>query len=190
MDVLRRCRLFRRRRKRIAVSIHIQPGKGLTSKIKNLQMDELRSVLASFRQFYANGEKISLYRVCSLLEKAALDANSLLWVRAARSSWRRTLQSCPSHYYVGTSPLLVADAMDLFFNAVVFHSDAEKIEKWKGLAADERNFHIYSIYVALPYLFWCLSTIDTIVDTLLNHPRRRLPAFPTNPALPPTPPPV
>jgi hypothetical protein len=186
MDVIRRCRLFKRRRKRITVSIHISP-KGMTSSIKNLQMDELRSALASLRQFHGEGEKITLNRVCNLLEKANLDANSLLWIRAARATWRRTLQSCPSHYYVGNRPLLVANAMDLFFNAVVFHADADKVRKWKELAPDERNFHIYSVYVALPYLFWSLSTVDTIIDTILNHPRRKLPAFPTARALPPAP---
>src|SRR5437773_759339 len=137
MSVLRRVRLFKRRRKPISVSITILPGTGLKSKIKNLQMDYLRSALASLRQFYAQGERIYVNRVCNILEKHKIDKNLLLWVRAALRNWKRTLKSCPSHYFVGNDPLIVKDAMDLFLNAVVFHSDLDKVRKWEQLAPDE-----------------------------------------------------
>ena len=157
MDIIRKVRLFKRRQNAISISIKILPGRGLTSKIKNFKMDEFRSALVSLRQFYAPREKINLYRVCNILERAGIDKKLLPWIRAARQNWTNTLKSCPSHYFVGNKPLLVADAINLFFNGVVFHSDPDKAREWLNLAADEKNFHIYSIYAAWPQLLVSLS---------------------------------
>src|SRR6266404_1415131 len=106
MDVIRRVRLFKKRQKPISVSISILPGRGLKSKIKNLKMDEFRSALVSLRQFYAQGERINVKRVCNISEKNKIDKNSLLWIRAALRNWQQTIQSCPSHYFVENKPLV------------------------------------------------------------------------------------
>ncbi len=178
VDVIRELGMVNKRLESVSVTLSFSAG-GVRSHIKGLNMDEFRSVLAGLRQFHSPGEKVNLNHVCNILEQSGVDENTLAWVRAARQTWKRNLKSCPSHYYLEGKPVTVEESIRLYFNGVLFHSDPQIALRWDKLDDYEKNLIIYSIRAALPPLVWSLSTIDTVVDTVLNHPERQVPMFPT-----------
>jgi hypothetical protein len=180
VDNVRNLGMINKRLEPVSVTLHMSSD-GISSQIKNLNIDELRSVLAGLRQFYLQSDPTNFKKICNILNQINLDANTLSWVRAAWSNWKRTLDDCPSHYWDNSKPLTVEDSFELYFYAVMFHADnPQLINRWDSFDDYEKNIVLYSIRAALPPLFWSISTVDTVIDTILNHPERDLPEFPAS----------
>ncbi len=178
MDIIRELGMVNRPIPAVSLHVSISAKNGLTSRVDNLDIDKFRSLLLGVRQFLNQNDPINFNTVCNILEQIGIDPKNLAWARAARKNWKRVLQSCPSHYRLSDKILTVEYSFKLYFYGVLFHSDPEIAAEWDELPVDFQNAAIYSIRTALPALCWSLSTVDTIIDTILNHPEREIPDLP------------
>jgi hypothetical protein len=98
----------------------------IKSKISLLKEDFLKSLLMSFRPFYAKDEASNFKRVLNILKKHSDDAVVKAELELYRKEWDNALLGGAIRIEDDNGPLTAARLMDLWFNAHYFHSDKNK----------------------------------------------------------------
>ena len=115
---------------------------------KSLPEEPLRSLLLTFRLFWANDEPSNFLRVSNVLKRHIAQAEAIQVIDDLKGQWKQALFSGVMEIRFNGEELTADKIFDLWLNGHYFHSDAEKrllLERLtKQIGADWVKFFLAS----------------------------------------------
>ena len=103
--------------------------------VKSIPPEEpLRSLLLTFRMFWANDEPSNFLRVSNILSRHIAQADARQVIDSLKTRWNQALFGGVMFMSFNGKDLTANTVFDLWLNAHYFHSDSEKQEQLERLA--------------------------------------------------------
>jgi hypothetical protein len=150
----------------LSANISLVTGKLPSFTVKAVPLEEpFRSLLLTFRHFWANDEPSNFLRVLNIAARHAPDARE--YVDVLRTQWNNALFGGLMNMSFNNSPLTADHIFDLWLNAHYFHNDQAKQQELERL----------SRMLSPDFVKFLLATAATECCKLiftLNHTLRKL----------------
>ena len=140
-------------------------------KISNLDEDDFKSFLLTFRHFVSKKEPIYLPRILNFCIKS-LDENELILnLQKAKASWNETLNNegefklkMDGEYIAGE------EVLDIWINGYYFHSDFDNNKKIRGYLNNKDLLIVkYKLITILPSLVSVIDYSASVVEKCLKE---------------------
>lgn len=162
-DQLKRTRFFSDPHLRnIQYKIHGQraeDGFRIGFSIKVPDEDTVKSFLLSFRVFYMEKEPTYFYSMCNLVYKNVPDLTVRGDIAAIREAYSRALTQGAINFSFQDKTYSPQEIIDLWFNAVYFHTDAEKVRELDLILNSPAQNLFY---------FLLVDTVVTLTNSITN----------------------
>ena len=100
--------------------------KGLSLSFKDVDEDDLKSFLMTFRHFISKEEPIFIYRIFNICHKRILNDKIKCYLIKSRDHWKSSCQIGHMKFTVNRKVFSPEYITDLFINGYYFHNDKEK----------------------------------------------------------------
>ncbi|WLD11908.1 hypothetical protein [Planctellipticum variicoloris] len=133
------------------------PLDGDSIPFKGFDRDHFRSALSTLRQFLLNDDAVQFFKICKTIRRRCGRSELVAWSEYSRSFWKRTLESAPMNFRVGSKLYTVKDAIDLVLYGFVAHTKAGSADEWDSISSGGKATIYFIVQRSLFDLFYCLN---------------------------------
>jgi len=139
--------------------------------------DHFRSAMQTLRQFLLNDDAVCFTKITKLIRRRSGRAELVAWSEYARSFWKRTLETSPLSFQVGSKLFTVKNAVDLMLYGFLAHTKTDPAKEWDSLSPGGKATIYFIVQRSLFELFYCLNLIDSVILYWLDQPDAPIPAL-------------
>jgi len=173
-EALGDCSVFKTGNVNSSFTIKGEKGKPITVEHVGKLKETLMPVIMLLRQFTQEGEAIQYNRACNIAWKHMADDERAILTRLREAHRGRSEQGAGLGLRINETSLRPLDLIDLFYNAVYFHSDMEKMKElvrlWSvPLFGQLMMFEFQNAVLELSIIV--MNTATLIKGRLLSEPK-------------------
>ena len=144
---------------------------------KGFDRDHFRSAMQTLRQFLLNDDAVSLNRICKLIRRRCDRAELVNWSKYAQSFWKRTLETAPLSFRVGSKLFTVKEAIDLMLYGFLAHTKTEPAKEWDTISPGGKATLYFIVQRSVFRLFYALTLVDSVILYWLDKPDAPIPVL-------------
>jgi hypothetical protein len=144
---------------------------------KGFDRDHFRSAMQTLRQFLLNDDGVSFFRICKLIRRRCDRPELVNWSEYARSFWKRTLETAPLSFRVGSKLFAVKEAIDLMLYGFLAHTKTEPAKEWDALSPGGKATIYFIVQRSLFDLFYGLNLVNSVILYWLDEPETPVPVL-------------
>lgn len=144
---------------------------------KGFDRDHFRSAMQTLRQFLLNDDAVSFFRICKLIRRRCDRTELTNWSEYARSFWKRTLETAPLSFRVGSKLFTVKEAIDLMLYGFLAHTKTEPAKEWDAISPGGKATIYFIVQRSLFDLFYGLNLVDSVILYWLDKPEAPVPVL-------------
>ena len=142
---------------------------------KGFDRDHFRSAMQTLRQFLLNDDAVSFFRICKLIRRRCDRSELVNWSEYARTFWKRTLETAPLGFRVGSKLFTVKEAIDLMLYGFLAHTKTEPAKEWDALSPGGKATIYFIVQRSLFDLFYVLNLVNSVILYWLDEPNTPVP---------------
>jgi hypothetical protein len=144
---------------------------------KGFERDHFRSAVQTLRQFLLNDDAVSFFRICKLIRRKCDRAALVNWSEHARSFWKRTLETAPLSFRIGSKLFTAKEAIDLMLYGFLAHTKMEPAKEWDAISPGGKATIYFIVQRSLFDLCYGLNLVDSVILYWLDKPDAPIPAL-------------
>lgn len=159
-DLLFQCELLKSGNNAISAHIEAEKGKPILFQVALPNEDALKSLILSFRPFYANNEPSNFKKVMNILKRYCRDKEVHETIETYVHDWDHSLLDGAMKITDKKGPITASRLFDLWFNGHYFHSDEDKdleLNSIKSVITEG-----YAKYLMVDSVYNCVKLIRPI----------------------------
>ncbi len=139
--------------------------------------DHFRSAMQTLRQFFLNDDDVCFSRIVKLIRRRCGRPELVEWSEYARSFWKRTLDTAPLSFQIGSKLFTVKASIDIMLYGFLAHTKTQPAKEWEAISPGGKATIYFIVQRSLFDLFYCLNLVDSVILYWLDKPESVIPTL-------------